>query len=165
MRIREGYIQQAMQELNSGGVTIVRIEDEPTTRGPLGNVYGRVNFVVQFDTDDPRYQQAYREMQEQQAAQAQNTNSGGGCYVATCVYGSYDCPEVWTLRRFRDDMLASTWLGRAFIRVYYAISPTLVKWFGDQGWFKKLWKSKLDKLVCSLREKGVDNAPYQDKVW
>lgn len=25
-----------------------------------------------------------------------------GCYVATCVYGSYDCPEVWTLRRFRD---------------------------------------------------------------
>lgn len=26
-----------------------------------------------------------------------NHNSGG-CYVATCVYGSYDCPEVWTLR-------------------------------------------------------------------
>ena len=27
-----------------------------------------------------------------------NSNSGG-CYVATAVYGSYDCPEVWTLRR------------------------------------------------------------------
>src|SRR5699024_12626084 len=24
--------------------------------------------------------------------------SSGGCYVATAVYGSYDCPEVWTLR-------------------------------------------------------------------
>lgn len=24
------------------------------------------------------------------------------CYIATSVYGSYDCPEVWTLRRFRD---------------------------------------------------------------
>ena len=38
----------------------------------------------------------------------------GGCYVATCVYGSYDCPQVWTLRRFRDDTLGSTWYGRAF---------------------------------------------------
>ena len=42
-----------------------------------------------------------------------------GCYVATCVYGSYDCPQVWTLRRFRDDTLGSTWYGRTFIRVYY----------------------------------------------
>ena len=42
----------------------------------------------------------------------------GGCYVATAVYGSYDCPEVWTLRRYRDFELASTWYGRAFIRTY-----------------------------------------------
>ncbi|MDO5478959.1 MAG: CFI-box-CTERM domain-containing protein [Clostridia bacterium] len=58
------------------------------------------------------------------------TINTGGCYVATAVYGSYDCPEVWTLRRFRDDTLAKTWYGRMFIRVYYAVSPTLVKWFG-----------------------------------
>ena len=31
-----------------------------------------------------------------------------GCYVATCVYGSYDCPEVWILRRFRDESLERT---------------------------------------------------------
>ena len=29
-------------------------------------------------------------------------SSGGGCYVATAVYGSYDCPQVWTLRRYRE---------------------------------------------------------------
>ena len=52
------------------------------------------------------------------------------CYVATAVYGSYDCPEVWILRRYRDYTLAETWYGRAFIHTYYAISPTLVKWFG-----------------------------------
>ena len=33
-----------------------------------------------------------------------NNSSSGGCYIATCVYGSYDCPEVWTLRRFRVDI-------------------------------------------------------------
>ena len=58
-----------------------------------------------------------------------------GCYIATCVYGSYDCPQVWTLRRYRDNTLGSTWYGRTFIRTYYAISPTLVKWFGKTKWF------------------------------
>jgi len=89
----------------------------------------------------------------------------GGCYVATAVYGSYDCPEVWTLRRYRDDTLASTWYGRAFIRTYYAISPTLVKWFGHTSWFKKLWKGKLDKMVKKLNGEGVENTPYNDKQW
>lgn len=89
----------------------------------------------------------------------------GGCYVATAVYGSYDCPQVWTLRRYRDDILAETWHGRAFIRTYYAVSPTLVKWFGHTEWFKKLWKGRLDRMVNKLQEQGVKNTPYQDKSW
>lgn len=88
-----------------------------------------------------------------------------GCYVATCVYGSYDCPEVWTLRRYRDNTLGSTWYGRAFIRIYYAISPTFVKWFGKTKWFKKMWKGKLDRMVKKLQDKGVENTPYEDKNW
>ena len=88
-----------------------------------------------------------------------------GCYVATCVYGSYDCPQVWTLRRYRDDTLGATWYGRAFIRTYYAISPTLVKWFGNTKWFKKLWKGKLDRMVAKLQSNGVEDTPYEDKNW
>lgn len=88
-----------------------------------------------------------------------------GCYVATSVYGSYDCPQVWTLRRFRDDTLGSTWYGRLFIRTYYAISPTLVKWFGKTKWFNKLWKRKLDRMVSKLQNKGVADTPYEDKDW
>ena len=42
-----------------------------------------------------------------------------GCYVATVIYGSYDCPEVWMLRRYRDNIIAKTWSGRVFIRSYY----------------------------------------------
>lgn len=55
------------------------------------------------------------------------STSVGGCYVATCVYGSYDCPEMWTIRRFRDYTLDATWYGRLFIKCYYATSPTIVK--------------------------------------
>ena len=86
-----------------------------------------------------------------------------GCYIATCVYGSYDCPQVWTLRRFRDYTLDETWYGRLFIKCYYAISPTLVKWFGNTKWFRKFWKSKLDKMVADLNNKGVKDTYYNDK--
>lgn len=89
----------------------------------------------------------------------------GGCYIATAVYGSYDCPQVWTLRRFRDNTLARTWYGRAFIWVYYAVSPTLVRWFGRREWFRKLWKRSLDRMVGSLNEKGVESTPYNDRHW
>lgn len=89
----------------------------------------------------------------------------GPCYVATAVYGSYDCPQVWTLRRYRDEVLGSTWYGRLFIKLYYAISPTLVKWFGKTKWFQKMWKGKLDKMVGKLNAKGFDDTPYQDKDW
>ena len=89
----------------------------------------------------------------------------GGCYVATAVYGSYDCPQVWTLRRYRDYTLAETWYGRAFIHTYYAISPTLVKWFGHTEWFKKMWKGKLDRMVANLKADGVEDTPYEDRKW
>lgn len=88
-----------------------------------------------------------------------------GCYVATCVYGSYDCPQVWTLRRYRDNTLAQTWYGRAFIKTYYAISPKLVKLFGNTVWFKKMWQPKLDRMVKRLNNEGVENTPYQDRNW
>lgn len=95
----------------------------------------------------------------------QNTSQSGGCYVATAVYGSYDCPEVWTLRRFRDNTLAAIWYGRVFIRTYYTISPVLVKWFGNADWFKNMWKPALDKMIQNLNDKGVDNTAYNDKEW
>jgi len=95
----------------------------------------------------------------------QSAKKRGGCYVATAVYGSYDCPEVWTLRRFRDETLAETWYGRAFIRFYYAISPSLVRWFGKTNWFQRLWRGRLDRLVRKLQSEGVADTPYEDKTY
>lgn len=86
-----------------------------------------------------------------------------GCYVATCIYGSYDCPEVWTLRRYRDQKLAKSFLGRIFIRSYYAISPSIIKLFGDMKWFKNFFRGYLDKIVAGLNDNGYDNTPYEDK--
>lgn len=92
-----------------------------------------------------------------------NNNEKSGCYVATAVYGSYDCPEVWTLRRYRDFTLDKTWYGRLFIRVYYATSPTFVKFFGNRHSFKAIGKNILDKMVSKLNSNGYKNTPYKDK--
>lgn len=94
-----------------------------------------------------------------------SSNNSGGCYIATCIYGSYDCPQVWTLRRYRDYTLAQTWFGRAFIRAYYVISPIIVKHWGHYQWFQKLWKKRLDRWVKKLELSGVANTPYDDLNW
>ncbi len=85
-----------------------------------------------------------------------------GCYVATCVYGSYDCPQVWVLRRYRDSVLAKTWYGKAFITLYYAISPTLVQLFGSHYWFKRFSQKHLDIIIHKLCKRGFKDTPYRD---
>lgn len=87
----------------------------------------------------------------------------GGCYVATCVYGSYDCPQVWTLRRYRDQRLAQTAWGRVFISCYYAVSPTIVRIFGENRFFQSFWKTRLDHMVQKLNAKGISSSQYQDE--
>ena len=92
-----------------------------------------------------------------------NSSGNGGCYVATCVYGSYDCPEVWTLRRFRDDFLKQHLLGRAFIKTYYAVSPGIVARQGNNRFFKVFWRKKLDRFVKKLNAKGYSDQSYSDR--
>jgi hypothetical protein len=82
-----------------------------------------------------------------------SVNSVSACYVATCVYGSYDCPEVLTLRRFRDNSLSTSFFGRCFIRAYYAVSPRVVAIFGKKEWFHKLFRPVLNKLVHMLSKR------------
>lgn len=117
------------------------------------------------DQEDKRQEEAKRQQEgkRQEEAKRREAEQKSGCYIATAVYGSYDCPEVWMLRRFRDNTLDRTWYGRAFIRTYYAVSPTLVRWFGKDSWFQALFRPVLDRLVARLRQNGVEDTAYQDK--
>ena len=78
----------------------------------------------------------------------------GGCYIATAIYGSYDCTQVMVLRNYRDKELCKTLFGRVFISCYYKISPTFVKHFGENKLFKKFGRKILNNVVNRLREKG-----------
>ena len=110
------------------------------------------------------YTPSYSKIQNDNVSSSQDKSTKKhGCYIATCVYGSYDCPQVWTLRRFRDYTLDKTWYGRLFIKCYYTISPILVKWFGRYEWFKKTWKKFLDNFVEHLKLDGITDSDYNDK--
>lgn len=117
----------------------------------------QMEIIMSFAKKIQEYEPTYK------IPEIDHKRNDSGCYIATAVYGSYNCPQVWTLRRFRDNTLDETWYGRAFIKTYYAISPTLVKWFGETSWFKRLWRKPLDKLVIALKGKGVEDTPYNDK--
>ena len=111
--------------------------------------------ILEYAAKIQKYDQSY---------QSPEINTGS-CYVATCVCGSYDCPQVWTLRRYRDFHLAKTWHGRMFIHTYYAASPSIVNRFGHTRFFRKLWRWALDRLVQRLNANGYKNTPYEDVHW
>ncbi|MCF0177942.1 MAG: hypothetical protein HUJ90_04885 [Bacteroidales bacterium] len=139
----------------------------PCWRAGIAQHNGLMRFIVQKELDKTIIEGYASKIQKYDSSyQAPTVDTfSGGCYVATAVYGSYDCPQVWTLRRYRDYTLAETWYGRVFIRAYYAVSPSLVKWFGHTDWFKNMWRGKLDRMVKNLQDQGVESTPYEDREW
>lgn len=77
-------------------------------------------------------------------------DKSSGCYIATAVYGDYSCPEVMALRRYRDDCLSNYSLGRAFIKLYYAVSPTLAKHIDPDSVLGRGIRKYLDNKVEKL---------------
>ena len=86
-----------------------------------------------------------------------------GCYIATAVYGSYDCSEVWILRRYRDNVLRNSFGGRLFIRIYYALSPRFAHHFGPGTIFYLYAKKYLDRKTEKLQKAGFSSLPYHDR--
>ena len=117
-----------------------------------------------FDECEESYEEGYDEGYEAARRNSRRSSTSGsssdGCYIATAVYGSYDCPEVWTLRRFRDEVLRASVLGRLFIRSYYAVSPGLVRHIGSKSLFQKTVKRVLDSFVSHLKKAGFRDTPY-----
>lgn len=86
-----------------------------------------------------------------------NSDSGtsdsgaSGCYIATMVYGSYEAPEVWVLRRFRDNVLQNSRGGRWFINWYYSWSPGFVAKYGKYNFIHRVSRLALRPLVWLLK--------------
>ncbi|MFA5623440.1 MAG: fibronectin type III domain-containing protein [Bradymonadales bacterium] len=79
------------------------------------SLIGEVVTVSTKDSDD--FWESY--LKENQDSE------GGFCFIATAAWGTPQEPHVATLRKFRDEKLMKTHLGRAFVKKYYELSPPL----------------------------------------
>ncbi|MFH0797678.1 MAG: FG-GAP-like repeat-containing protein [Candidatus Omnitrophota bacterium] len=70
-------------------------------------------------------------------------SGGGGCFIATAAFGSYQEPHVWVLRMFRDRFLMTRPAGRAFIRFYYRHSPAIADWISGREWARTMTRTCL----------------------
>ncbi|WP_421721573.1 CFI-box-CTERM domain-containing protein [Acidithiobacillus sulfuriphilus] len=55
-------------------------------------------------------------------------NRNSPCFIATVVYGDSLAPEVFALRRFRDEFLMPYRLGKFAVWYYYRFSPPIANW-------------------------------------
>ena len=72
------------------------------------------------------------------------------CYIATAVYGDKEAPEVCRLRRFRDESLNTSHLGRRLCMLYYKISPRLARRLTTDSPVSRAVRRVLDIFVKRL---------------
>ena len=78
---------------------------------------------------------------------------GGGCFVATATFGNPFAPEVVTLRRFRDEVISQTALGRSLIRLYYFVSPFIATLVSRSKVLKAASRVSLTRVVLFLQRR------------
>lgn len=89
------------------------------------NIFKKISEVEASDASKKILNEKIYEFEILKLQIGAKSNSGGGCFIATAVYGNYDQPSVLDLRLFRDNYLSNTHSGRLFIKWYYKNSPSL----------------------------------------
>ena len=79
---------------------------------------------------------------------------GGGCLIATAVFGSELSPQVQQLRELRDNTILNTKSGMVFMttfnQFYYSFSPIVADFEREQPIFKEIVKITLTPMLTSL---------------
>lgn len=81
-------------------------------------------------------------------------SKGGGCFIATAVYGSPIAPEVIVFRQFRDKVLLTSKLGTGFVKCYYIVSPPLALLISKHKSLGALTRCFLLEPILYLIKKG-----------
>ncbi|MCK4822109.1 SBBP repeat-containing protein [bacterium] len=71
----------------------------------------------------------------------------GGCFIATAAFGSPVEPQVKVLREFRDRFLLTNTVGKAFVRLYYAWSPSIADFIASNDELRAVVRLSLLPLV------------------
>jgi hypothetical protein len=76
-----------------------------------------------------------------------------GCFIATACFEIYDAPEVIVLRKYRDEVLNQTYIGRILISMYYKISPPIARIISQSDYLKIIIRKNFLQPLISMIEK------------
>jgi hypothetical protein len=152
-------------EVVSGGISEedVEIIQRCTNQTKLASYIDLVDFLIDklgpFQINKIKHLCYWKDVRAEQAKSTAKQvgktigSATSGCYIATMAYGNYDHPQVQELRKFRDQFLSQSLLGRNFIRFYYKYSPRLVEKLRDKPKTNKLIRTLLDFLIKTMLKK------------
>jgi DNA-directed RNA polymerase subunit RPC12/RpoP len=72
------------------------------------------------------------------------------CFIATAVYGSPIHPKVCLLRKVRNELLVRTSIGRAVVRLYYRISPSISRRLAPRNLLSAVVRRMLVDPICLI---------------
>ena len=87
---------------------------------------------------------------------APSEQKASGCFIATAAYGTPLAKEVQVLRRFRDNVLLQSSIGRSFVDWYYAVSPAVANRIEGSEVQKSVVRAILTPLIAII-ESPVDS--------
>ena len=74
---------------------------------------------------------ARREEKEVAKEAEKAAKASGECFIATAAYGTPAAAEIDVLRQFRDEFLMHNPPGRAFVSIYYQVSPPVADFISE----------------------------------
>ena len=72
---------------------------------------------------------------------------GTGCFIATAAFGTPMAEEVVLLKKFRDEVLMKTTMGRDLVGLYYKTSPPIAEFIRNRPGLKAMVREALKPLV------------------
>ena len=79
-------------------------------------------------------------------------SGGGNCFIATACFGSIMAEEVQILCAFRDKFLLTNSAGRAFVKLYYKISPKFTDLIRKKEGLKAVIRTVLKPIVWAVNQ-------------
>jgi len=86
--------------------------------------------------------------------------TGGGCFIATAIYGSPFAQEVALLQNLRDEVLMKSSIGLKFVAEYYRFSPTIARVINKS----RITKNIVRLTIISPLIKGVKRIVKEGKI-
>lgn len=94
-------------------------------------------------------------LQESGEGAGGDSDGNGRCFIATAAFGGDMAPDVLFLKNFRDRCLLANPPGRAFVRLYYTLSPPIAQIISWNRPLRLIARSAIKTTVFGIKHPGI----------